>query len=187
MGQSQRFDSSSAANGWNRRICVSAERSGEAAIWCTPDRADALQQGRTCPISRRPRCHVQLYRVQFENRGPAGARPIAGPRARLVPRTGDYGFQTGRGLNWLLEISLFETTSITRVNHSRFSKINLCVRLLISEYASGAPRFLIYDSEIRYRPLRRGLYFLADHLILDLLHQDRSSIPMNLTTKIGSA
>src|SRR4051794_27368407 len=28
-----------------------------------------------------------LYRVQFENRGPAGARPIADPRARLVPRT----------------------------------------------------------------------------------------------------
>jgi hypothetical protein len=32
-------------------------------------------------------CCDQLYRVQFENRGPAGARPIAGPRARLVPRT----------------------------------------------------------------------------------------------------
>src|SRR3954447_22148126 len=29
----------------------------------------------------------ELYRVQFADRGPAGARPIADPRARLVPRT----------------------------------------------------------------------------------------------------
>src|SRR3954464_1001848 len=38
----------------------------------------------------------ELYRVQFENHGP-GARPIADPRVRLVQRTRDYGFQTGRG------------------------------------------------------------------------------------------
>jgi hypothetical protein len=40
---------------------------------------------------------ASLYRVQFENHG-SGASPIADPRTRLLPRTCDYGFQTGHGL-----------------------------------------------------------------------------------------
>ena len=49
-----------------------------------------------------------LYRVQFENHGPS-ARLIADPRARLVPRTRDYGFQTGRGLviDWAFQKAKF--------------------------------------------------------------------------------
>jgi DNA invertase Pin-like site-specific DNA recombinase len=38
-------------------------------------------------LDRLGRSLAHLYHVQFENRGPAGAKPIASPRARLVPRT----------------------------------------------------------------------------------------------------
>jgi transposase len=70
-----------------------------------------------------------LYRVQFKNHG-LGARLITGSRDRLIRRTRDYGFQTGRSLVASHAALRALTSASQRLTQNELSDFSvLCIRL----------------------------------------------------------